>query len=590
MNLRIPIGFITLIIAMIMSAFVVFDLTRHMGKTNDGIIEALLDTRGYPEPQQHMPFANKELTTNNAANMEGDVKPQHHDTPFANKEPTTNNAANMEGDVKPQHHDTPFANKEPTTNNAANMEGDAERQNCWVFLKKGSPKNYIISKYGEHKNALCFVKDLDSPISKVDLKIDFEQFGANETSEIEIKYKLLNGDNLRKNFAKYKKNCIFGKVDPIVENSVEMSKFLCFASELAYTNFYANIIADRRFIERKSGLLKDDDELKKILYFGWESCLWSENYYASLNELLKNVFHEKNYPEIEAFRQVELLGGLAFVYDAVKFNTFNTIELIISRYQQTLRVFEDEKNLEDKLHKLAAIQLRSNAYSLLDSLMLLDYILESIKKISKEYEGFVKEGSISAAVAGTREVHVLNFSIMDSLNNSTFRKNNIFTKQKFTWTNYIDIDRNVTETLQHEISAAWESPKTSMKEDLEMLWDLLKMLKTRLGTGQTSILVKGMSLDKASSDGVRNIMKSIYDRILWLQLGYISAITKFDGKISDFCKNIPLYCLSDVHEYESMPNNPMKGKVALEKHRSAYEEALVYNDTSTAPASNPSTT
>ncbi|KAH9385303.1 uncharacterized protein NEMAJ01_0199 [Nematocida major] len=512
MNLRIPIWFITLIIAALMSAFVVFDLVRHM-EENHAITTDMLFNRGVY----------------------------------------------------------------------------AERENCMLFLNKGQNPIYDINKHAVHGNALCFVEDILDPLSKVELKIHSEKFVANETSEIEIKYKLLNGKSVRNGFAGYKKNCVFDKVDPIIENSAEMSRFACSTVEPAYTSIYANIIGDRNFIERKSELLKDES-LKKVLYFGRQSCLWSANYYSSLKALLNNVLNGNNYCDIITdCRRIQLLGGVAFVYDAVKFNTFSTIELIISRYQQTLRAFKNDVIQKDDLQKLAAIQLRSDAYSLIDSLILLDSIIESINGMSKEHAEFVKEGSISAAVAGSREVHALNFSIMDSLNNSTFSNDNIFTKQTFTWTDYENMDVNAIEALRNKINTAWESPIPSMKEDLEALRDLLKMLKTRLGTDQTSIVVKGISLDKVSNDDVWDRVDSVYNAISLLKHNYGLASNEFEDKIMDSCKNGTSDCLPDVHEYKSMPDDPMKGKITLENHRSAYEEALAHNDSSPIPASNPGT-
>ncbi|KAH9385302.1 uncharacterized protein NEMAJ01_0198 [Nematocida major] len=538
MNLRIPIGFITLIIAVIMSAFVVFDLTRHMGKTNDGIIEALLDTRGDPGRQTPMPSVNDESNTKRITNM----------------------------------------------------RGDPERQNCMLFLNERPHGRYTINEDTKHGNASCFVKHIFDSLSKVDLKIDSEQFVANETSEIEIKYKLLDGAAMRNGIAGYQKNCIFDNLEPIDENSAEMSKFACSTVEPSYTNIYANIIGERNFIERKSGLWKDD-ELKKFLYFGRQSCLWSANYYLTLSELVYYGFYLKHdNPDLINAWQVKLLGGVAFVYDAVKFNTFNTMELIISRYQQTLKAFEDEKTPDDDLHKLAAVQLRTDAYSLIDSLAFIDYIAERINGMSKKHVEYVKEGSISAASTGTREVNALNFSIMGSLNNSTFSNDNIFTKQKFTWESYKNMDANMIGALQVGIKMAWESPKKSMKEDLEALRDLLKMLKTRLGTDQTSIVVKGIPLDKVDVYSVKNSMLSVCNAISSLHDLYASASKKFEKKISDFCKNKTSDCLPDMHEYKSMPDDPMKGKITLENHRSAYEEALAHKYPSPIPASNPSTT
>ncbi|KAH9386749.1 uncharacterized protein NEMAJ01_1645 [Nematocida major] len=89
-------------------------------------------------------------------------------------------------------------------------------------------------------------------------------------------------------------------------------------------------------------------------------------------------------------RQAVILRAAASVYDAVK---FSTIELIISRHEQTLKVFENEKNLEVNLHKLAAIQLRTGTYSLVDSLIMADYIVESTKRISKAHKKNV-DGSV----------------------------------------------------------------------------------------------------------------------------------------------------------------------------------------------------
>ncbi|KAH9385304.1 uncharacterized protein NEMAJ01_0200 [Nematocida major] len=538
MNLRIPIGFITMIFAVLMSACVFFDLTRHMKTNNTDIIEVLLNREEVVKRQYSMPFANDESNTKRTTSMGG---------------------------------------------------GPAS-QNCMSFLNEG-PANikYAINEDTKHGNASCFVKDILDPLSKVDLKIYSEQFVANETSEIEIKYKLLDGESMRNNFAGYQNDCIFDNLEPIDENYVEMSRFACFTSEPAYTNFYANIIGDRNFVERKSELLKDKS-LKKILYFGWQSCLWSKDYYSSLKTLLGKVLDEKNYrPGMKVGRQVELLGGVAFVYDAVKFNTFSTIEVIISRYQQTLKAFKNDVIQKDDLQKLAAVQLRSDAYSLIDSLMLLEYIAESIRTISKKHVEFVKEGSISAAVAGTREVNALNFSIMDSLNNSTFGKDNIFTKQTFTWLNYIERSVDVIKAAYDEINAAWKSPITSMKEDLEALKDLQKSLKARLGTDQTFILVKGIPLDKVDADSVKNSMVSIDHMISSLHDLYASASKKFEKKISDFCKNKTSDCLADMYGYTFMPDDPMKGKITLENHRSAYEEALAHNDSSPIPASNPGT-
>ncbi|KAH9385315.1 uncharacterized protein NEMAJ01_0211 [Nematocida major] len=562
MNLRIPIGFITMIFAVLMSAFVVFDLTRHMGKTNDGIIEALLDTRGYPGRQNPMPSVSDESNTTQITNMRGDP-----------------------GRKNPM----PSVSDESNTTQITCRRGDPERKNYCMSFVNEEPGTYLIYKHAVHGKALCFVEKSYRPLSKVDLKIYSEQFCANETSEIEIKYKLLNGKSIRNNFARYKKNCIFDYLEPIVTNYVEMSKLACFTPEPAYTNIYANIIGDRNFIERKSELLKDES-LKKFLYFGRLSCLWSENYYLTLSNLVYHSFYpDYNRPDSINTRRIQLLGGIAFVYDAVKFNTFNTIELIISRYQQTLKAFKNNVIQKEHLQKLAAIQLRSDAYSLIDSLILLDYISENIRTISKEHVDYVKECSISAAVAGTREVNALNFSIMDSLNNSTFGKDNIFTKQTFTWESYKRNNPNMIEALQHEIDKAWESPKTSMEEDLEALRDLLEVLKTRLGTDQTSILVKGISLDKVDADNVENVMLNIRSRISSLYNLYGSASKEFEDKIMDSCKNKTSDCLPDVHEYKSMPDDPMKGKIALENHRSVYEEALAHNDSSPIPASNPGT-
>ncbi|KAH9385314.1 uncharacterized protein NEMAJ01_0210 [Nematocida major] len=511
MNLRIPIGFITMIFAVLMSAFVVFDLVRHMEENNAITTDVLLNRGGY-----------------------------------------------------------------------------AERENCMLFLNEGQNPIYDINKHAEHENALCFVEDILDPLSKVDLKIYSEKFGANETSEIEIKYKLLDGESMRNNFARYQKNCVFDNLEPIDENSAEMSRFACFTPEPAYTSIYANIIGDRNFVERKSELLKDES-LKKFLYFGRLSCLWSENYYLTLSNLVYHSFYpDYNRPDSINTRRIQLLGGVAFVYDAVKFNTFSTIELIISRYQQTLRAFKNDVIQKDDLQKLAAAQLRTDAYSLIDSLAFIGYIAERINIMSKEHVDYVKEGSISAAAAGTREVHALDFSIMNSLNSSTFGKDNIFTKQKFTWENYENMDANMIGALKNEINTAWESPIPSMKEDLEALRDLLKTLKSRLGTDQTFILVKGISLDKVDADSVENIMKDIHNRISWLKYNYGLASKKFEKKISDFCKNKTSDCLPDVHkhEYKSMPDDPMKGTITLENHRSAYEEdSSVDNDPSASGAS-----
>ncbi|KAH9386752.1 uncharacterized protein NEMAJ01_1648 [Nematocida major] len=611
MNLRIPIGFITLIIAMIMSAFVVFDLTRHMGKTNDGIIEALLDTRGYPGRQNPMPFANDESNTKRTTNMGGypgrqypmpSVSDESNTTqitsmggdpgrqnpmPFANDESNTKRTTSMGGDPERQYP-MPSVSDESNTTQITSMGEDLERKNYCISFVNEEPGKYVINEHAVHGNASCFVKDIFDPLSKVDLKIYSRQFGANETSEIQIKYKLLNGESMRNNFAEYQKNCIFDYLEPIVTNYVEMSKFACFAPEPAYTNFYANIIGDRRLIDIKSRVLKGEN-LAKVLYFGRQSCLWSKDYYLTLRELVYHGFY-LNYdnPDLINARRVKLLGGIAFVYDAVKFNTFSTMELMISRYQQTLKAFE-EKNSDINLKKLAAVQLRTDAYSLIDSLALIDYIAERITRISEEHDKFVNEGSISAAVAGTREVHALDFSIMDSLNSSTFGKDNIFTKQKFIWQSYKTMDANVTKALQDEIKTAWESPKTCMDEDLEALRDLLKMLKTRLGTDQTSIVVKGMPLDKVSVDSVEGRVDSVCDMLLTLHNLYDSASNDFEDKIMDSCKNKTSDCLPDMHEYKSMPDDPMKGTITLENHRSAYEEALAHNDSSPIPASNPGT-
>ncbi|KAH9386750.1 uncharacterized protein NEMAJ01_1646 [Nematocida major] len=121
-----------------------------------------------------------------------------------------------------------------------------------------------------------------------------------------------------------------------------------------------------------------------------------------------------------------------------------------------------------------------------------------------------------------------------------------------------------------------------------MLLGLLETLKPYLGTGQTPIVVKGLALDKANASDITPIMQGISGKIKRLQNEYASASKDFENKLMDFCENGAPDCLPDVHEYKSMPGDPMNGKVALEKHRNIYEKNLVHNDPSTADASNPS--
>ncbi|KAH9387083.1 uncharacterized protein NEMAJ01_1979 [Nematocida major] len=286
------------------------------------------------------------------------------------------------------------------------------KQMCSVYTN--GPETRINPK-APPNGSLCIAKNINAPHPKVlaliNKKDKMEK--VQKKRSIAIKYSIKDGKGMRNMLSPEESdfNCFFDSHLPPNILSKERSKFGCSIPEKAYSTLTRPILPEPYSSSEGIRLLYTP---KEYLYSSAirSSDAWKDisNMYATMAAAIDRLcVLKKNNKKFPGYEMIKCFAVGAMVYDAVRLDLINRIELSVSRHTRLLKILKKQKNaLIDE--QMISVHARAEAHSIQNSFRFFDRLHNLFINVPKAMNSASSEGKKRIVMKNIAKEDILKIS------------------------------------------------------------------------------------------------------------------------------------------------------------------------------------